>query len=49
LIVSGVLVAMSENTLSIGVIGIVIVVFGLLFVTGPKQQTGPEQGTRADV
>jgi len=48
LIVSSLLVAMSENTLSIGLIGIAVVVFGLLFVTGPKQQTAPQQGSRAD-
>ncbi|MBA7587962.1 hypothetical protein ES708_30010 [subsurface metagenome] len=49
LIVSSVLVAMNENTLSIGLIGIVVVVFGLLFVTGTKQKSGPEQRLRADV
>jgi MFS family permease len=37
LIVSSVLVAMNENTLSIALIGIVVVAFGLVFVTGGKK------------
>jgi MFS family permease len=49
LIVSGILVALNENTLSISIIGMVVVVFGLLFVTGTIQKSGPEQRMRADV
>ncbi|UCF98792.1 MAG: MFS transporter [Spirochaetaceae bacterium] len=48
LIVSGVLVAMNDNILSIGLIGMVVVAFGLVFVTGGKK-IGSERRMRADV
>jgi MFS family permease len=48
LIVSSVLVAMNENTLSISLIGIVVVAFGLVFITGTRR-IGTEQRMRVDV
>jgi len=48
LIVSSVLVAMNENTLSISLIGIVVVAFGLVFITGTKRISA-EQRMRVDV
>jgi len=48
LVVSAILVAMHENTVSIALIGTVVAAFGLVFVAGGKK-IGTEQRIRIDV
>jgi hypothetical protein len=49
LIVSSILAAMHGSTISISIIGVAVIVFGLLFAAGAKQTPEPEEQLKIDV